>query len=286
MSNKGKSKILWKILAAVSAVMIIGIIFLVYTAFCGNFITGMKYKVKVEDYISHTYPGKNYRVSNYRYDFVMEYYYFEITDPDSTDGSFRANYNSDGEITDTYADVMNLTNTLDRLDWEFSQEVNQVIEKHIDKKDKMIKGDFVPGEFGSGSCKVDDSFFDTESDYDYLKDKIYMDMPTDAKNMPLPTSVYVSMNTDRNESFRRIKEIATELKTLGYRIDYYEFSTNEETDWHELAYDMIPADKLFAAKSTEDLSEYIRRYYDSPELAPLTTRATTAANVTTAAPKK
>ena len=286
MEAANKSKALWKIFAVVGAVIIIGFIFMIYTAFNGNFITGMRYKAKVEEYITRTYPDRNYRVSNYHYDFVMEYYYFDIIDPDSADGSFRANYNSDGEITDSYADVMNLTNTLDRLDWEFSQEVNPVIEKHIDKKDKMIKGVFVPGEFGSGSCKVDDSFFDTKSDYDYLQDKIYMDMPTDAKHMPLPTSVYVSMNTDRKESFRRIKEIATELKTLGYRIDYYEFSTNEETDWHELAYDMIPADKLFAAKSTDDLSDYIRRYYDSPELAPSTTHATMSSNVTTAAPKK
>lgn len=247
MEAANKSKALWKIFAVVGAVIIIGFIFMIYTAFNGNFITGMRYKAKVEEYITRTYPDKNYRVSNYHYDFVMEYYYFDIIDPDSADGSFRANYNSDGEITDSYADVMNLTNTLDRLDWEFSQEVNPVIEKHIDKKDKMIKDVFVPGEFGSGSCKVDDSFFDTKSDYDYLKDKIYMDMPTDAKHMPLPTSVYVSMNTDRKESFRRIKEIATELKTLGYRIDYYEFSTNEETDWHELAHATMSSNVTTAA---------------------------------------
>ncbi len=248
-----KTKLILKILAAVAALMIIGFIFLLYNAFNGNFISGMYYKAKVDKYIAETYPDKNYTVSDYSYDFKTGNYYFAVTDPDSEDGCFRAYYSDyEGKVVDTYGEVLNLSNTLLRLEHEF-REIDPLIEKHLDTKEKVINGEFISGEFGYATCMIGDC------DYEYLKDKLYLDMPADPQNMPLPTEVVLVLNSDGNESLRRIREMAAELKQLGYRIDYYDFSTSDKP------YEMVPVGRLLAAQSIDELEEFVMPDYDLPK---------------------
>ena len=49
------------------------------------------------------------------------------------------------------------------------------------------------------------------------------------------------------------------MKTLGYRIDYYEISTSGKP------YEMIPADRLLSAGSVDELEEYVMKDYDQPK---------------------
>ena len=240
--GKKKSNIALRILAAAGGLLIAAVVLFFYNAFCGNFISGMYYKNKVVKYISETYPDKDYRVSDYSYNFKDGSYWFDIIDPDSEDGCFTAAYSDyEGCVTDTYDRVTHLTNTLERLDLGFRKEVDPIIDKHLQTKERTENGNYISGEFGYSTCMVDDSFYDYESDNDYLRDKIYLDMPFDAKNMPLPTKIYVNLHGNREQAFRRTKEIANELKSLGYRIDYYDFATDESDGNNEIAYEMIPA---------------------------------------------
>ncbi len=275
MKAKSKSKIIRKILAGVAGLFIIGSILMFYNAFNGNFITGMYYKSKVDKYIAETYPDKNYEVSSYSYEFKTGEYYFAVIDPDSEDGCFKAYYINYGKtVVDTYNDdVLHLNNTLMRLEKELRKELDPLIDSHLDTKEKNVDGEYVGGEFGYATCMIGDC------DYDYLKDKLYLDMQVDVKNMPLPTEICVVLRSDGNSSFRRVKEMAIELKTLGYRIDYYDFSTNDKP------YEMIPVGRLLDAQSIDDLEEFVMPYYDVPiedypENEPTTTHPTFSTDAT------
>lgn len=249
MKTKSKSNIIWKILAAVAAFIIIGFVLLIYNAFNGNFISGMYYRYKVDRYIAETYPEKNYRVSDYSYDFKIGNYMFRITDPDSPDGCFDAYYSDyEGKVIDTYEnDVVNLNNTLMRLEKELRNEVDPLIDKRFEND-----GDGTQ-EFGFATCVF--------GDYpaDYYQGKLYPDMQANVKNLPIPTQVVLCFKTDEAGSFRRARELAEELKTLGYRIDYYEISTSGKP------YEMIPADRLLSAGSVDELEEYVMKDYDQPK---------------------
>ena len=97
-------------------------------------------------------------------------------------------------------------------------------------------------------------------DDDY-KDKLTLDMKAIPKNMPIPTQIVLSFHTDEAESFRRVREMANEIKALGYRIDYYDYYTIGKP------YEMIPTDKLLAAESVDDLGEFVMKDYDKPKFA-------------------
>ena len=252
MKTKSKMKIVWKILAGVAALLIIGFILMIYNAFNGNFISGMVYKSRVTKYIAETYPDKNYTVSDYSYNFKTGRYDFEIIDLDSPDGCFNAYYSDyDKAVVDTYEnDVLNLFNTQSRLEKALRDEIDPLIDKHLDTKEKTVNGKYIGGEFGFVTCFIDGF------DGDYLKGKLYLDMKADVKNMPIPTQAVLCLNTDESQSFPRVVKLANELKALGYRIDYYDVSTSGKP------YEMIPTDRLLAAESFNELEEFVMKDYD------------------------
>ena len=249
---KNNTKTVWKIIAAVGALMMIGFIFIIYNAFCGNFISGMYFKWKVDKYIAETYPDKHYEVSDYNYSFKTGDYIFNIIDPDSEDGCFTAYYSGyEKAVIDSYEnDVLHLDNTLIRLDLAFSNELDPLIDRYLDTKEKTVNGQYIGGEFGYATIITDNY------DENDLKEKLYLDMPVNAKNMPLPTEISLCLNSDESESFKRVRKMASEFKTLGYRIDYYDFSTSGKP------YETVPAEKLLDAESLDDLEKYVMKDYD------------------------
>ncbi|MBQ9903055.1 MAG: hypothetical protein IJM51_11855 [Clostridia bacterium] len=277
------SRLALRILAAVGGLLIVAVVLFFYNAFCGNFISGTYYRNKVVTYINETYPGKGYEVSGYQYNFKDGSYWFDITDPASEDGCFTACYSRyEGGVIDTYDRVIHLTNTAERLERGFRGEVDPILDRHLQTKERVEEGTFISGEFGYATCLLDDFYYDAESEDAYIRDRLWLDMPFDPKNMPLPTKIYVNLHGDREQAFQRTKEIADELRALGYRIDYFDFATSATDETDDVAYEMIPAEVFFSANSTEDFSDYIVRYYDNPDIAPTTTRATFATQATIA----
>ena len=281
--EKKKSHPALRILAAAGALLIIALLLLIYNALCGNFISGMYYKGMVDRYIASTYPGREYSVSDYQYNFKDGSYWFDITDPNSRDGCFSAYYSDyDGRVVDTYENVVNFTNTVNRLEDGFRSEVDPIIDQYLDTKEHIKDGDFVAGEFGYATCRIDEGFYAPEPDTAYLRDKLYLDMPLDAKNMPLPTKIYLNLRGTKEEAFRRAREIALAIQKSGYRIDYYDFTTDDLVGDNNIAYEMIPAGVFFAADSTDEFADYLVHYYSNPDLAPSTTHATFSTQATTA----
>ena len=121
-----------RIAAGCGALALIGIVLYYYFGFNGNPFAPSLYQPKIEAYIEKNYPNGSYQVSYDFYEFNIDSYYYTITDPNSEDGSFQAYYDH-GEIYDTYADVVNLNHTLDRLANGFAQAVKPFITPYLDQ---------------------------------------------------------------------------------------------------------------------------------------------------------
>ena len=237
-----------RIAAGCGALALIGIVLYYYFGFNGNPFAPSLYQPKIEAYIEKNYPNGSYQVSYDFYEFNSDSYYYTITDPNSEDGSFQAYYDH-GEIYDTYADVVNLNHTLDRLANGFAQAVNPFITPYLNQNvtPAKTKNDLYK-ETGWGSVSTGD------------KSTLYIDMAFDVKNMPVTTRISLHLNSDEQESFRRTQQIATILKENGYRIDLYFFNCNKidgnHSEFRYAVYKAIPTETLLAAQSLEELKPY------------------------------
>lgn len=216
--------------AAVAFLLIIGVLF-VYNAFCGNIFFAMYAKHQIERHISENFTDNSYEISNARYEFKTGAYICNITDPNSADGSFWAYY-SGGEVYDDY-DVMVVQkqNTLMRLEEGFRDDVDPILDKYL-----------TDSEWGFGSITNGDKEVDTG--------KLSLDMTFDTKNMPVDTYIVAVMDSDEATSFHKIKQIIGDLQRMGYRIDYCEYSYNND------CYENVPVEQLMAAESSAELVAY------------------------------
>ena len=250
-----------RIAAGCGALALIGIVLFYYFAFNGNPFAVSLYQPKIETYIEKNYPGHEYKISYSFYDFKNYNYYYDVTDPDSEDGSFLAYYDH-GTVYDTYEeDVQNMGNTLSRLNQGFHKKVDPIVDSYLDKK---TKNNYMTAEWGSATVRVDEELYLTDGLKDkHILDELYPDMPFDPKNMPLPTGIFVKLNTDHLQSFQRVQEIAKDMASRGYRIDYYSYSCDENSNGYDnsnylgYSYKNIPVSVMLSAKSPADLEPYL-----------------------------
>ena len=228
-----KTKIVKIIAAAVAVLLTAGVLF-VYNAFCGNPISAAVAGSRIRKHIDTQYPGHHYQISSPSYDFKMGGYTCAVTDPDSADRSFTARYD-EGKVYDTYEDMMNKSNVLDRLDSEFREALRPLI-------DSYVAGDDDDREFGFATI------FDSK---DIDRSRVAFDMKADPKEMPVNTFVTLCFRTGEEESFRRARTVAASLEKMGYRIDYYTYSSENNY------YENIPAQALLKATSPDELKDYI-----------------------------
>lgn len=224
-------KKLFKIIAAVAAVLlIIGLLF-IYNAFCGNIFSAMYAKHQIEQYINENFTDNSYQISNAQYNFKMGTYVCNITDPNSADGSFTASY-SEGEVYDDY-DIMvtQKQNIIMRLEEGFRNDVGQILDNYLTEPD-----------FGFGTIIYGDSEIDTS--------KLSLDMTFDTKNMPMETCIVAVMYSDETTSFNKIKQLISDLQRMDYRIDYCEYSDKNN------CYEKIPVNQLMEAESSAELAAY------------------------------
>lgn len=222
-----------KITAAVAAVLLVAGILWVYDAFCGNIFSAMYAKSHIEKYIDESYPNNDYEVGDANYSFKFGEYYCTITDPDSEDGSFTATYESGGTVTDDYdSAVTGLDNTLMRLEEGIRKATERLMERYFDED---------AGEFG---------FVTIIGDKETDRSKLYLNMEYDVKNMPVETYVNGCLKANSQKALARMQKMAEELKIMGYRIDYYSFSNDEDY------FENIPTQELLDAESPADLAKY------------------------------
>lgn len=220
-----------KMIAAVSAILLIISILFIYNAFCGNIFSAMYAKGQIEKYIDKTYPNNDYEISDAVYNYKFSEYYCQITDPNSEDGSFTATYGDDGIISDSYTDVTSLDNTLMRLEDGFRKDVEPILDRYFKDEDEFGFGTIIEGK------NID-------------KSKLKLDMKFDPKNMPIDTYIVASFKSAPEKTLGRIQEIAKDLKALGYRIDYYVFFDDGNY------FEYVPTEELLKASEISELTKY------------------------------
>lgn len=255
-NEHGQKKLYLRISAVVTAFFMIAGYAGLMDMLCGNPIILLKANIAINQHISETYSDKNFKISNVSYNLKNGRYGCNVTDPDSEDTAFEVTYKNDndhlllryfcgGKVYDTYEkDVLGLNNTFERLNKEFKNEVGSILDKYEQENDKRIYEEY---ENEYIFCGINE-----ESDVD--RSKLYLDMPCNAKNMPCETYIYAKLYSVPIVAFARVKEIAVDMDSSGYRIDYYDISIEygDELDYYE----HIPRETLLDAQSIADLKEY------------------------------
>jgi len=113
-----------RVMAAITAMIIIGLIAFITNAFTGNPISAHFAKKKLVSYATKKYPNMKLSFSKAEYSFKDGGYTIKASDSNSTDTHFMVTRRSDGYIYDGYENyVLGGFNTLDRLGKEMTKDM-------------------------------------------------------------------------------------------------------------------------------------------------------------------
>lgn len=166
-----------------TTVLIITILFLIIgffanlvMAFYGNPVSAAIATVKIKAYMEDTYPDMDLEIPKAGYNFKFEEYVSHVKSKTSQDTYFNVSW-SKGKIYDSYeCDVVKLYNTYDRLNKEFSEQVEEIIQKDFPYETSILFADLGK----------------EEQDFEELS----LDMPLDIKNPPMPADLVIYILSD------------------------------------------------------------------------------------------
>lgn len=156
--------------------LIIGFFTNLVMAFYGNPISAVIATVKIKAYMKDTYPDMDLEINKARYNFKFEEYVSHVKSRSSQDTYFNVCWTK-RKIYDSYEnDVVKLYNTYDRLNREFSEKVEEIIQKDFPYETSILYA----------------IFGKEEQDFEEL----YLDMPLDIKNPPMPANLVIYIMSD------------------------------------------------------------------------------------------
>lgn len=122
-------KKIWKMLAGLVAILLIGLILFMTNAFVGNPISKALAHHSVEKYIAATYPGQGYEIEKIGYNFKLGNYMAHIVKPGSLDRHFTVEVSILGQIGyDRHDHVTKGWNTFERINGDYRQMVDRVLD--------------------------------------------------------------------------------------------------------------------------------------------------------------
>ncbi len=185
-----KNKVL-KILAAAIAIALICGILIVTNAFVGNPISGKIAEKAVKNYVDEKYSFLDLELEKPFYNFKDGSYIVRAESKTSVDTKFSINYR-DGEVYyDSYEfDVLDMHNTLRRLEDEYTHIVKQILEDELGYKDDSTRVMYGKDDYESAGYK------------DILK----LDMEFD-RSLPLNPEVSLSLKGIEDVSLENISKI-------------------------------------------------------------------------------
>lgn len=174
-----------KIVLVITGGFILGLfafILSIIFAFTGNPISAAIANHKINDYIKKEYAfitDLDYKEKKSTYNFKFNYYGKYVQSKSSEDTGFYVYYN-EGEIEDNYDNcVEGMLNTYSRLEEQFDDAVEKIIDENFPHKTDMVLANFYKGDLENG-----------------LKDKLTLDMTLDINNIPLDTELSVYLFSD------------------------------------------------------------------------------------------
>ena len=187
-----RNKVL-KILAAILAVVLISGILLITNAFVGNPISAKIAQRAVKNYVREKYSFLDLELEKPVYNFKDGSYVTWAKSKTSIDTKFSINYR-DGEVYyDSYEfDVLDMHNTLRRLEDEYTLVVRKILEEELAYKDNATR-----------------VMYD-KSEYEGAKNILKLAMGFD-RSLPLNSRVSISIKNVENVSLENISEILAEV---------------------------------------------------------------------------
>ena len=181
-----------KILAAVAALVLIAVLFLLTDSFVGNPVSAWIAARKIETYTAQTYPNMDLTVGKATYNFKNGEYFCMLQSSTSKDTAFSIGYKS-GKLNDRYqSEVANRFTTYRRLSDELNKNIERIIAEEFPYETEMVIGDF------------------SKADQESIKKSLQLDMQLDMKNLPLPVCVTVYTY----EENRTVEVLAHRLREL------------------------------------------------------------------------
>ncbi len=242
-------KVNWTVVLLTAFMLIIlGLILSVVTAFFGNPITKMIATSQIRSYVEKNYPDMDLEVAKAVYNFKFESYGSKVQSNTSVDTKFYVHWRR-GKIDDTYeTDVLKHNTTYQRLQKEFSDLVEEIINREFPYQTSILFADI-------------DKYMD---DFGGLT----LDMPLDPAAIPTsPTLVIYFYHDQINyEVFcERLLELRDIMKKNNIKIEYYTVVMEEPSEDGEkpkssgeaiYLYD-YPANKLNSQTLPEDIKIYM-----------------------------
>lgn len=240
-------KLILKITAGTTALLIIIFIFMIFNAFMGNPISAAIATTKIKEYVEETYPNLELDVPKAGYNFKGSSYYSMVESKISKDTRFSIAW-SKGRIEDSYEyEVENHFTTYRRLSEEFDKAVTDIIIKDFPYETSILFADI-----GKGN--------------DEFK-KLVLDMELDITNPPISTSltIYI-LSQDVSYEFleARLIELHNLMEEHHIPLDYYSVVIQEQlpeeekvtSDQDSIYLSDFPVDKILSDDLIETMKEH------------------------------
>jgi hypothetical protein len=171
-----KKRIHWSTIIVIIVFLLIAGFFASFImAFYGNPITSAIATAKIRKYVEATYSDMDLEIPKANYNFKFDEYVSHVSSKSSQDTKFSVSW-SDGKINDSYEeDVKKLYNTLDRINKEFSEKVEEIIIKDFPYQTSILFATLGEG----------------ERDFDQLS----LDMQLDITNPPMKAKLVIYIMT-------------------------------------------------------------------------------------------
>lgn len=182
------------ILFVVVLLLFVGFIANVIMAFYGNPISAAISTKKIRSYVSETYPDMELEVPKAGYNFKFEEYISHVKSKTSPDTYFNVSWIK-GKIFDSYeSDVTGRGNTLDRLNREFSDKVEQILQKEFPYQSSIL-------------------FAHLGEEEGVNMGQLTLDMPLDPFNPPVPAGLTIYI-LDPDPSYEFLSARLLELQRI------------------------------------------------------------------------
>lgn len=237
-----------KIVAVLTAGLLIIVLLGITNSFVGNPITKSIATKKVWEYVIQNYANMDIEISNAEYNFKFGSYEVDAYSTKSADTHFGITYQG-GEISDDYQTaVVERFNTWERLNNAFTKQVESILEKDLPYEVNMVLGNL-----GKGKGVIDASVLE-------------LDMPYDLDTLPLDKGMTVYLYTE-NPTWEELAKAAIHIDELlrnnGIEITTYSLSLSKKKEDHAIdtisAYEYTPevvrGDKVAETLQTQ-YSEY------------------------------
>ena len=202
-----------KILAGITAFVLIGGILWFASGLLGNPISKVLANNTAKKYIDKNYSHMNLNISEVSYNFKDGHYHTDVKLSTSKDTYFTISISPLGKIQyDSYEDdVTSKNNTYKRINDEYDEKVKEVFEDKI----FPYKGNICFGELKEITSKeLDDEYTDFGVEYGIDKSKLELDKNYDMNEMGKKYGHIVFYADDEDVSIKRASEILLDIKNI------------------------------------------------------------------------